>query len=144
MIAEFQDEFRWLSNFASVDIELDGIVYPSVEHAYMSAKSDDPAWKKLCANPNNSAGAVKRASRSIVLEDYWDSIKLRVMWECAKLKFSQEPFRTKLLLTGNQHIQEGNNWNDKFWGVCLKTGVGENHLGKMIMEVRTALQNNTI
>ena len=61
------------------------------------------------------------------------------MAECVKQKFNQEPYRTKLLETGTLHIQEGNRWNDKFWGVCLKTNKGENHLGKLIMDVRSAL-----
>lgn len=30
-------------------------------------------------------------------------------------------------------------WNDKFWGVCLKTGKGSNTLGKLIMEIRSNL-----
>lgn len=32
---------------------------------------------------------------------------------------------------------EGNTWGDKFWGVC--DGEGENHLGKLLMEVRAEL-----
>lgn len=52
MIREFQGEYRWLSNFAPVLIKLDGI-YPSVEHAYMSAKSDDMKWKLFCQDRNN-------------------------------------------------------------------------------------------
>lgn len=139
MITEFQNEHRWLSNFAPVKIKLDGLEFSSVEHAYMSAKSDDVEWKKFCSNPNNKAGDVKRQSRNITLKDDWDKIKLEVMKECVNQKFSQEPYRTKLLETGTQHIQEGNRWNDKFWGVCLKTNKGENHLGRLIMDVRSAL-----
>lgn len=139
MIKEFQNEYRWLSNFAPVTIILDGVGYPSVEHAYMSAKSDDIQWKKFCSDPNNKAGDVKRQSRNITLKTNWNEIKLDVMQECINQKFSQEPYRSKLLETGNQHIQEGNRWNDKFWGVCLKTNKGENHLGKLIMDIRSKL-----
>ena len=139
MITEFQNEYRWLSNFAPVKIKLDGLEFPSVEHAYMSAKSDDVEWKKFCSNQNNKAGDVKRQSRNITLKKDWNEIKLKVMKECVNQKFSQEPYRTKLLETGTQHIQEGNRWNDKFWGVCLKTNKGENHLGRLIMDVRSAL-----
>lgn len=140
MITEFQNEYRWLSNFAPVKIKIDGIEFPSIEHAYMSAKSDDIEWKKFCSNSNNTAGDVKRKSRNITLKDDWNNIKLDVMKECVNQKFSQEPYRTKLLETKTQHIQEGNRWNDKFWGVCLKTSKGENHLGKLIMKVRSELQ----
>ena len=139
MITKFQNENRWLSNFATVKIVLDGLEFPSIEHAYMSAKSDDEEWKKFCSNPSNKAGDVKRQSRVITLKDNWNDIKINVMAECIKKKFNQEPFRTKLLETGTQHIQEGNRWNDKFWGVCLKTNKGENHLGKLIMEIRDSL-----
>ena len=55
-------------------------------------------------------------------------------------KFNQEPYKSKLLNTENEFIQEGNMWNDKFWGVCLKTGKGENNLGRMIMDIRTKLR----
>lgn len=139
MITEFQNEHRWLSNFAPVKIKLDGLEFPSVEHAYMSAKSDDAEWKKFCSNPNNKAGDVKTQSRNVTLKEDWNEIKLEVMKECVTQKFSQEPYKTKLLETGTQHIQEGNRWNDKFWGVCLKTNKGENHLGRLIMDVRSAL-----
>jgi len=40
MIKEFQGEHRWLSNFTPVNILYKGYIYSSVEHAYVSAKSD--------------------------------------------------------------------------------------------------------
>ena len=46
--------------------------------------------------------------------------------------------REKLLDTGNAELQEGNNWGDRYWGVDLKTGYGENRLGRIIMKVRWA------
>lgn len=142
MIREFKNEFRWLSNFYPVKIILDGVQFQSIEHAYMSQKSDDIKWKNFCSNYNSKAGDVKKQSRTIKLKSNWDEIKLEVMKECIRQKFSQEPFRTKLLKTGNEHIQEGNMWNDKFWGVCLKTNKGENNLGKLIMDIRTSLKSS--
>jgi len=142
MIKEFQKEYRWLSNFAPVNIELDGIIYPSVEHAYMSAKCADKHWKFFCSNSDNTAGVVKRNSKNIELVPNWDLIKLDVMKQCIDQKFNQQPYMDKLLATGDLHIQEGNMWNDKFWGVCLKTNKGENNLGKLIMEKRRLLNDN--
>src|ERR1035437_8893421 len=137
MITEFKNEYRWLSNFAPVKIILGGIEFPSVEHAYMSEKSDDEEWKKFCSNSSNTAGDVKRKSKTIKLKDNWDLIKLEVMEYCIEQKFNTEPYRTKLLdLPKDEYLQEGNRWNDKFWGVCLKTNKGENHLGKLIMNAR--------
>ena len=139
MIKEFKNGFEWLSNFEPCDIILDGIVYPSVEHAFMSAKCNDEEWKRFCSDKNNKAGKVKIKSRTVKLVDNWDIKKFEIMKKCLEQKFNQEPYKTKLKNTGNEYIQEGNMWNDKIWGVCLKTGKGQNNLGKLIMEIRDNL-----
>ena len=139
MVVSFRGEYRWLSNFTAVKITYDGIEYPSVEHAYMSAKSDSMEWKSFCASFTTTAGQVKRKSHTIGLVENWEEIKVDVMRECIQKKFSQEPFRTRLLNTGIQWIQEGNDWNDTFWGVDLKTNKGKNILGELIMEFREIL-----
>lgn len=139
MIVEFQGEFRWLSNFAPCKIVVDGMVYNSVEHAYMSAKSDDPEWKIYCRDTERP-GDVKRASKYIQLVTDWEDIKLDVMAGCLKQKYSQEPYKTLLIETGEDLIQEGNRWHDTFWGVYLPTGKGQNHLGKLIMKIREELK----
>ena len=59
-------------------------------------------------------------------------------------KFNQEPFKSKLLDTGDEYIMEGNWWGDKFWGICLKTNTGNNNLGKLIMQIRNTLKNEYI
>ena len=56
-----------------------------------------------------------------------------------RLKFTQHPvLAARLLQTGEEELIEGNTWNDRFWGQCQ--GVGENHLGRLLMELRTALR----
>lgn len=142
MILSFRGEYNWLSNFSDVKITLGGIEYKSVEHAYMSAKSDSMEWKSFCSNFTNTAGKVKRESHKISLVPYWHLIKVDVMVECLKQKYSQEPFKTRLLNTKNEHIQEGNNHNDRFWGVDLKTNIGDNTLGILIMEIRENLKQS--
>lgn len=139
MIREFQGAYKWLSNFVPVKIILGGLEYPSVEHAYMSAKSDDKNWKLFCQNGNNTPGKIKRTSRNIKLVSGWDTLKLLIMQECVKQKFNQEPFKTLLIATGTKHIQEGNYWKDEFWGVSLQSGKGRNELGQLIMAKRNAL-----
>lgn len=139
MIKEFQKEYRWLSNFVPCEIIIDGIIYHSVEAAYMSAKSNDLKWKMFCSNPDNSPGFIKKKSKEISLIENWEEIKIEIMKTCLEQKFKQEPYKSLLKETGNSHIQEGNMWNDKFWGVCLKTNQGENNLGKLIMEIRSSL-----
>ena len=135
MIKEFQGDYRWLSNFAYVNVVLDGITYRSVEHAYMAAKSFDKEWRKFCQQTER-AGEVKKASRKIQLREDWEDVKLSIMEDLLRQKFNTPKYKALLKSTGNVHIQEGNMWGDKFWGVCLKTNIGHNHLGKLIMKIR--------
>jgi predicted NAD-dependent protein-ADP-ribosyltransferase YbiA (DUF1768 family) len=46
--------------------------------------------------------------------------------------------KQRLIDTGERQLIEDNWWHDYFWGVCQ--GRGENHLGRLLMEHRTALQ----
>lgn len=135
-ILEFQGEYRWLSNFAPVDIDFRGHVFPSVEHAYVAAKFGDTAL--IIPILDMTAGQAKRYGRNIVLPKNWHKDKVAYMTDFLKQKYEQEPYRSKLIATGGVHIEEGNHWGDTFWGVC--DGIGRNILGKTIMNIRLELQ----
>ncbi|MEZ4941758.1 MAG: NADAR family protein [Saprospiraceae bacterium] len=141
MIWKFDKAYKWLSNFAPCTIVINGIAYPSVEHAFMSAKSNDVRWYLKCTDASIKPGTIKKMSRGILLLPNWDSIKVSVMRDCLNQKFRQEPYKTLLIETGDVFIQEGNFWGDTFWGVDLKSKTGENHLGKLIMAIRDELKN---
>jgi len=138
MIREFNDTYRWLSNFYPCKVVHNGRIFLSVENAYQSAKSDDDRWIQFCQT--FSPGIVKAASKELQLDrNLWDKRKLQIMEEFLSQKFHQEPFKSMLTLTGNEELQEGNSWHDTFWGIDLKTGKGQNHLGKLIMKIRDRL-----
>lgn len=138
-IKQFTGDYHWLSNFARCEINLNDKKYPSVENAYQSEKSEDPEWKELCQT--NTPSSVKRESKKLKINvEEWDKRKMEVMKECIWQKFEQEPFKTLLLITYDDHIQEGNRWGDEFWGINLKTGNGQNNLGKLIMKKRSELR----
>lgn len=127
------------------NIEFMGHKFKSVENAYMFAKRpNDVEWLNKCLSM--SPGDVKKASRFISVREDWESVKLSVMYELLKQKFTQEPFRTDLLNTRGENIVEGNRWNDTFWGVDVKAtpNVGENWLGRLIMDIRTKLKNGKL
>lgn len=142
MINEFRGEYDFLSNFVDCPIEMDGWVYKSVEHAYQSMKSHDKQWKTYCCDQTNSASDIKVKSKKINIRKDWDSVKYDIMKVCLIQKYNIEPFRSKLIDTGDDFIMEGNWWGDVYWGVDLKTNKGENNLGKIIMEIRDNLNIN--
>jgi predicted NAD-dependent protein-ADP-ribosyltransferase YbiA (DUF1768 family) len=54
-------------------------------------------------------------------------------------KFTRHaPLAELLVATGDLDLVERNRWRDTFWGVC--NGIGENHLGRILMIVRAELQ----
>lgn len=138
-ITAFEGEYRWLSNFHPAIVYVDGRAYPTVEHAYQASKSLHSADRELIRN-TPKAGTAKRLGAKIELRRDWEKIKLVVMEDLVRQKFTRySDLRNKLLATGQKPLLEGNFWHDTFWGVYR--GRGENHLGKIIMKVRDELQN---
>lgn len=144
-IREFRGDYRFLSNFypAETYIAFEGGVYPTVEHAYQAAKTLD----KLAREPFQVSGSgseckyitpgqAKRLGRTIHIRPDWEEVKLLVMETLLFKKFQDQLLRARLLETGTMELVEGNNWNDTFWGVDLRSGIGENKLGKLLMKVR--------
>jgi ribA/ribD-fused uncharacterized protein len=128
MIKEFQGNYRFLSNFWWFD----GI---TVEHLYQVKKClhFEDAEKILKAT---TPGDAKRMGRHVEIKPNWEEIKIKIMLQLLEQKFSNPEMKRKLLATGKEYLQEGNRWGDTYWGVDLKTGKGENHLGQLIMIVR--------
>lgn len=135
MIKEFKGDKRWLSNFTKCRVELDGVIYPSTENAYQAAKTVILSERKSFEYV--APGKAKRLGKKVTLRSDWGKVKIRIMMDLNKQKYSKEPFKSLLLDTGDCEIQEGNIWGDTFWGVC--NGKGRNSLGKIIMKIREDL-----
>ena len=136
MIDSFKGENRFLSNFWPAEVELDGMLFPTVEHAYVAAKTLDPE-KRAEIRLVNTPGQVKRLGRTLDLRADWDEVKLGIMEGLVRQKFQHPELAALLLATGDQELVEGNTWDDTFWGVCFD--VGCNHLGLILMKVRDEL-----
>lgn len=111
----------------------------TVEHHYQAAKTDDPkhAQRILSAKTPKEA---KQLGRQCPMREGWDDQKLSVMRALLRVKFTDPWLAKELSLTGRAELVEGNYWGDTYWGVSNNTGEGENWLGKLLMEVRDALQ----
>ena len=136
-ITSFSGEYHFLSNFwYSQIITPDGRAWQTVEHFYQAMKTADLKEQeniRVLSTP----GQAKRAGRRVITRPQWDKIKVNVMREGLKLKFTIPEMKKLLLGTGNTHLEEGNKWGDTFWGTT--NGVGKNWLGKLLMEVRECL-----
>jgi ribA/ribD-fused uncharacterized protein len=134
-ITAFSGDNKFLSNFYSVEVELDGVIYMSVEHAYQAAKTLDTEERKpFHKHPLPTAGESKKLGRKLTIRPDWESVKLQVMKDLLVQKFAIPELKEMLAETKGKTLVEGNYWNDFYWGVCK--GKGENHLGKLLMEIR--------
>lgn len=144
-ITSFDGEHSFLSNFTYVGVHLDGVRYPSVEHAYQAAKTNIPSERypfssaamtedKRAGRDIMTSGRAKRAGRKVTLDPNFDHTKADVMRALLQQKFANPKFGAKLDATGDAELIEGNRWGDTYWGVC--NGVGQNVLGRLLMDIR--------
>ncbi|MHA1986344.1 MAG: NADAR family protein [Promethearchaeota archaeon] len=138
IVKEFRNKYHFLSNFYLVKITLDGLEYKSTEHYFQSMKFIDPKIREKIRNAPTPSSAKKLAKKFRRRED-WFEISLQVMERALRVKFNIPELREKLISTGEMYLQEGNKWDDTFWGVDLNTGKGENHLGRLLMKIRSEI-----
>jgi len=139
----FREEYEFLSNFYPTKMEFEGLTYYNSEAAYQAQKcrkdEDKLQFTKLSADES------KKLGRAVNLRSDWDKVKLKIMEKVVYAKFSQNHYLARALVeTGDVELKEGNYWKDLYWGVDLKTGEGENHLGQILMALRREFQQNGI
>lgn len=136
MINSFRGENAFLSNFFSSPIlGPSELMYATVEHAYQASKAADKRDHSNFSSNFLTPGQAKRLGRTISMRENFDRID--TMTTLIKRKFAIARLRTKLLDTTGQELIEGNNWNDTFWGMC--NGIGDNHLGRLLMIERATI-----
>lgn len=133
----YEQEFYVLSNFSSFQLDWAGYRWQTSEHAYQAQKF--PHHHDIIQAISNSRSAheafkIAQDHKSYVIPG-WDDMKLRIMKNILIAKCVQHEYVSrKLLETGDRLLVE-NSWRDSFWGEG-EDGKGENHLGKLWMEVR--------
>lgn len=139
MIDSFTYQFAFLSNFYVHPVVYRKVTYRSVEHGYQAAKMASRYDHDLVRDMP-TPGQAKRAGRKLRMRADWDEVKLDVMRGLLVAKFQDPELRRMLMATYPQQLVEGNTWGDTFWGVCK--GVGQNHLGRLLMNVRADCINS--
>ena len=160
VIKQFQNDYRFLSNFyqstirlayqiyqlqqiLGIEIYYDDKIYPTAEHLYQALKTEDKIeQEKIRISP--SASKAKRLGRRVTLRRDWEAIKETMMLIVIKAKFLQnKELGQQLLKTRDWTLIEGNYWHDNYWGDCFcskcKNTKGQNHLGQILMKVRNIL-----
>ncbi len=142
----FQGNYRFLSNFYPSPIMFplgEGNLYPTAEHLYQSGKTNVESEKEIIRLAE-SPKIAKSLGFKMTLRPDWEENKLSWMSVCVLFKFCQnKDLSKKLIETERMLLIEANSWKDTFWGVDETTGQGNNHLGKILMHVRSLLKDTT-
>lgn len=135
----FKGRYFFLSNFFSAPVTWNGRTYLNNEAAFQSAKCIKDSMRDKFTHLDPSRA--KRAGRTTKLRQDWEDVKEQVMYEVCFAKFTQNPdLGKKLVETGDAILVEGNDWNDRVWGMVK--GVGQNKLGKILMRIREEIKDN--
>ena len=132
-ILGFFGKYRFLSNFHMHEITMkDGFTYPSAENAYQAYKlknqeKREPFTRYTC-------GEAQRMGQRVELREDWEKVKVDVMSQCLEEKFKDPELFHMLKETEPKHLEESNDWGDRFWGTV--NNVGSNMLGKLLMQIR--------
>ena len=137
-ISSFTGQYRFLSNFYPARVVYSDIEFSTSEHAYVAAKTTDQVLRQEIAKIKHPADA-KKFGRIIGLRDDWEKVRVYEMRTILESKFNNPTLWEMLKQTAPAYLEEGNTWGDRFWGVC--NGVGQNHLGKILMSIRDDITN---
>jgi N-glycosidase YbiA len=134
------DEYGCFSNFAAYPIRLAGKVWPTSEHYFQAQKFEDERDREAIRGAKSPMVAARMGrDRKRKLRGNWESVKVSVMTEAVRAKFTQhDELRAILVGTGEAKIVEHTE-NDDYWGDG-GDGSGRNMLGQILMRIRSELQ----
>jgi ribA/ribD-fused uncharacterized protein len=146
---------RDLSNFSEFDVEYDGFVYRTVEHAYQALKylycSNKPEMfeivreenqKKDALGAKESGGKKGMEKRGVVFErdGCWDKKQIEIMTKLVASKIERHPEIRKIVETAKENniILVHFSRSDMIWGAHVTEDGksikrGTNHLGNIYM-----------
>ena len=140
-IDQFLGRYFFLSTNALSSAKFDGDLYPSVAQAFAAAKTLDLEVRAKLRGLCDPARTNKLDRQGAVRPD-WDAVKIGIMRQLLRDKFSDPKLAEALLDTGDAELVEGNLWGNNFWGVS--EGRGENMLGRLLMQVRGEILSSRI
>jgi ribA/ribD-fused uncharacterized protein len=125
----------------------DGADKDTLEYAELIRNTQTPNDSKLLGHQDLRSGFQSRMNDNIksykdkaIRRADFDNVKIDIMRYVIYHKFDQNvECRNILLSTENKNIYEDSQY-DSFWGIG-KDKNGENHLGKLLMELRTQLKD---
>ncbi len=134
------DTVNVLSSYSHHAFQLDDAEWPSVAHYFHAMKFEDKAYREKIRQAKHPKKA-KQLGRSRLkkIRKDWKKVKTTVMTRAVYIKCrTHADVAEALLETGDRMLVENNSY-DYYWG-CGRDRRGENHYGKVLMNVRNKLR----
>ncbi len=134
----------YFSPYTGHALEIDGVVYPTIEHAYQCARYDNSEIRKEIREASSAVNAWKTSCKyKDQQKEGFRERKFETMKSFMRIKLEQhEDVKNALQESGNQiivkHIISGPP-GDGVWDDGADR-LGENRMGKMWMELRDEIQ----
>ncbi len=135
----------YFSPYTAHAVEIDGVVYPTVEHAYQCSRYTDEAIREEIRAQRSPVKAWETSTKykHLQIPEFKDeSYKLRVMKELMRAKAMQHVEVQKALIdsAGKQIVKHITTYppGDGFWDDG-ESGEGLDHMGRMWMDIREEL-----
>jgi predicted NAD-dependent protein-ADP-ribosyltransferase YbiA (DUF1768 family) len=132
----FRGDRYYLSNFYPCSVTIGTRTYDNAEAAFQSYKNDTDKDKFLGLKGQEAKSLGMRVKLKLSKAE-WNKYRLVAMEEVLIAKFTQHPDLAKKLKAEVGLIAENNTWGDDYWGTV--NGIGENHLGIILMKIRDHL-----
>jgi ribA/ribD-fused uncharacterized protein len=134
------DEYGCFSNFSAHPVRIGGKLWPTTEHYFQAQKFKEVEYREKIRKANSPMIAARMGrDRKKPLRRDWESVKVGVMRDAIRAKFTQHAdLREILLSTGDARIVEHTE-RDSYWGDG-GDGSGKNMLGRILMEIRDELK----
>ena len=129
-----------LGSYQALPFFLDDAEWPSIAHYFHAMKFADPAMReKIRQAPTPAKAARLGRSRLKRIRRDWRDVRITVMTRAVYISCRSHPQQADALeKTGDNLIIENNSY-DYFWG-CGRDRRGDNHYGKILMNVRSKLR----
>lgn len=135
---------------AGFPLKVNGVRVPTSEALYQACRyPDNPsAQQEIIGQFSPMTAKMKAKTFKSQTRSDWDEVRFKIMRWCLRVKLNQnfDEFSRLLLATKERPIVEQSR-RDTYWGAKLSEDgtllVGQNVLGRLLMELREKLSNNS-
>jgi ribA/ribD-fused uncharacterized protein len=150
MINEFTGDWESLSPLFKSPVMLSGDLqpYPTFEHALQASKFLEVANRDAIRTMEDIREVKRFVTKYKDLQDKlvtnWNEQCLTIAKKLLRDKFMRNKTnKIRLMKTGHKALRYDNEYNDLYWGYNKTTKKGQNHLGKLLEEIRKEISEGT-